>query len=196
MKFLLLIMVAASFHLSALLFIPIYCLQFIRIDKKIMMSLISIAVVLAMSFELIKPFIKKYLPSFWLNYLYVEGKKPESIILGLFYSGLLVVIYLFLDKNEKKSFFSESKLYLWIFLANIIAVCFSLSVSAAAGRVAALFGPYLMLSIPEIIKNSIKKESKVLRVTLVIILISGVQYVFRLTVNNIGMTIPYKFFWQ
>ena len=63
-----------------------------------------------------------------------------------------------------------------------------------ASRMAGMFGPYLVILIPQmltLIPNRIRRAN----VTQLLVLLCGIQYVLRMCINNIGGSMPYAFFW-
>ena len=80
-----------------------------------------------------------------------------------------------------------------MFLLNLC--CFALSFGIGyAARIAALFGPYIILFLPQML-DVMESRSKKKMIGLLLVLICGCQYILRLCVNNIGGTMPYTFFW-
>ena len=59
---------------------------------------------------------------------------------------------------------------------------------------AALFGPYVILLIPQML-SLIESRTRRENAALLVAVVSGVQYILRMCVNNIGGTLPYDFFW-
>lgn len=65
---------------------------------------------------------------------------------------------------------------------------------ASAARMAALFGPYLIVLLPRMLEyiNCPRRRAATIQWLAVA---AGLQYVLRLLINNIGGTMPYQFFW-
>lgn len=82
----------------------------------------------------------------------------------------------------------------WILMLEMLFFCIGYDV-AAATRMAALFGPYLIIFIPRLIESGIESKSVRLNVIALVMVLSGMQYIVRLQINNIGATMPYQFFW-
>lgn len=82
----------------------------------------------------------------------------------------------------------------WMLMLEMLFFCIGYDV-AAATRMAALFGPYLIIFIPRLIESGIESKSVRLNVIALVMVLSGMQYIVRLQINNIGATMPYQFFW-
>ena len=82
----------------------------------------------------------------------------------------------------------------WMLMLEMLFLCIGYDV-AAATRMAALFGPYLIIFIPRLIESGIESKSVRLNVIALVMVLSGMQYIVRLQINNIGSTMPYQFFW-
>jgi hypothetical protein len=63
-----------------------------------------------------------------------------------------------------------------------------------AARMAALFGPYVILLIPQML-SLIESKTRRQNAAFLLAVASGVQYILRMCINNIGGTMPYSFFW-
>lgn len=73
-------------------------------------------------------------------------------------------------------------------------VFFGLNIGlGSAARMAALFGPYIILYIPELLECVSDPERKE-KLTMLIVIGCGCQYIARLMLNNIGGTMPYRIF--
>lgn len=64
-----------------------------------------------------------------------------------------------------------------------------------APRVAALFGPFVVIYLPRLISKGVRGQKKVLLCVFMFVL-CVVQYIGRMMINNIGLTMPYIFFWN
>ena len=109
--------------------------------------------------------------------------------------GLTLAAILGANKSEKPKIIKaadELPVGSWM-----LAVSLLLSAFAAYGtRVSALFSFYAIIFIPQII--DLMAASRIRRNNLIIIIsaLSLIQYIVRMSINNIGSTMPYYFFWQ
>ena len=98
-----------------------------------------------------------------------------------------------MKKEERRNMFSNSSLGSWIFMLNLC--CFGVNIGLKmAARVAALFGAYMIIFVPELI-NQIPDKKRRRWVIFLVAAGCGLQYVLRMMINNIGGTMPYRFFW-
>ena len=63
-------------------------------------------------------------------------------------------------------------------------------------RIAALFGPYLIIFLPNLIKSTISVKKYETIAIMLVVIICWIQYFIRLSINNIGTTMPYLFYWE
>jgi len=98
-------------------------------------------------------------------------------------------MYLFL------SIWLNITLGIWMFVANIFFFCLGYDVLYTA-RIAVLFGPYLIILIPNLLGKGIKPDSKRLNAIAITMILTGVGYIIRLKINNNGSTMLYLFFWS
>ena len=107
---------------------------------------------------------------------------------------IVAVVIFFTEKRDRAKMFERVAIGVWMLVLEMLFFCIGYDV-AAATRMAALFGPYLIIFIPRLIKTGIKTKNMRLNVITLIVIMSGVQYIARLQINNIGLTMPYQFFW-
>ena len=63
------------------------------------------------------------------------------------------------------------------------------------GRAAFLFSPYVIIMIPQML-SEIKSLSTRRAVSQMLVFYSIAIYIARVSINNVGSTMPYSFFWQ
>ena len=194
-KYLICCLVAASFHMAALTFIPVY---WIVHRKKItilqFVVLVGVSVVLGIVFPIISPYITGMLPYSLGKYFIKENMNLQSLMVGMFNVGVFFISYLMVQKKERKNILATNKIGLTMILLN--TCCFGLNIGLGyASRLAALFGPYLIIFIPQILER-IESQNKKSLAKACIVILCGLVYVGRLLINNIGGTMPYQFFWQ
>ena len=88
---------------------------------------------------------------------------------------------------------NECSIGVTMFVLNMCLFSLTLSLKYAA-RGAALFGPYLIILLPQMLER-IESRGRRTLVKAVVVLVCGCQYIMRLCINNIGGTMPYQFFW-
>lgn len=188
-------LIGASFHVSVLAFIPVYFV--IRNDTLSLqrcVTLVFVSVGIGVICSHFSSVITAILPERLARYIGNSGKKLEAIAVGGVNAGLVCVVYWFMLPQEREPIYSKCNNGLVLVLLNLCAFGVSFG-SIYAARIAALFGPYVMVFIPQMI-NLIQTEDRKAWVMRLIVLLTAVQYVLRMYVNNIGGSLPYSFFWQ
>lgn len=188
-------LVGASFHVSVLAFIPVYFL--FRMDTLSLKKCVWIVlgfVGMGLLFSFLSSSLASALPARFAKYIGSSGGKFEKIAVGGVNAGLVCLVYFFMNREERELVFRQCHHGMILILLNLCAFGVSLG-SGYAARIAALFGPYVMVFLPEML-GLIQTQKRRAWITLLVTVLVGVQYVLRLCVNNIGGTIPYSFFWQ
>ncbi len=182
-SFLISVFIATLFHKTAFIFILVYLLYNIKINKKIFIVWVSILV-----FFLI---FRNGIISIILNYIYKpaevigQGGGGYKMLIMLF--GLSCVCYYFQDKLLKQD--ANNKLFInMIFFATIIQ-CLS-TVFGNAYRVVLYFSFTMIIVIPNIIE--VIKNKKIKGITIALMIISLSLYYYYMTSNLIDY-VQYSF---
>lgn len=185
---------AAFFHKAVLVFIPVYwIIHKVEWNWKRMIGCMLFTVLVGGGCSFISPYLSTSLPYGLGRYFTSTNSKAEAIIVGAFYLTLFLIICFFMNAKERIMIYSECKIGTTMFTLNLC--CFGLSAGVGyASRIAALFGPYMIIFIPELISR-IEDSDKKKMVTCLAVAVCGCQYFMRLLINNIGGTLPYTFFW-
>lgn len=193
-KYVICCLVASLFHIASLVFIPIYWLaQIYKPTMKNSIFMIGLFFLIGMLFPIISPYIRMVLPDALDKYFMRGNDNLGSILVGLFNAGLFMMVYLLLDRNSKGCVFRECSIGIIMLTINMCFFGLNLGLDYAA-RMAALFGPYIIILIPQMVEL-FGDETKKQDISLLVAFVCGVQYILRLFINNIGGTIPYEFFW-
>jgi len=193
-KYALFICLAATIHKSVLLFLPLYFLLKRPACKGKTMLLIIIGFVIAgVGLAKAGPYIENIIPFGSGEYLMASNEKSESLMVGGLYVAIVMFVWIMMKKKERAEIFSVCPIGSWLFLLNLCSFGTNISLKMAA-RVAALFGTYIIIFVPNIIE-SIQGEKRKEFVTICVIVGCGIQYILRMLINNIGGTQPYTFFW-
>ena len=192
-KYLLMCLIAASFHTAALVFIPIYWLIKFRINIKKVIIIIGAACFVGIVFPVVSPYIRMILPDGLDKYFEGNNEKLQSLMVGMMNTAVFVLGYMMLYRVERKKVVMNYSVGVMMLVMNLCF--FGLNIGLGyASRMAALFGPYIIIFIPQVL-SLIESKSRRKRASLLIAVICGVQYILRLYINNIGGTMPYQFFW-
>lgn len=143
---LLMIAVAGSFHLSALLFLVIFFLDYLPLNKKTMTLSLSFAVIVFVNIRLFLPYILSFLRkyNFYENILEVN---LATIINFLIVALCVVLGEYFLQKRKKKMTILRKLIFL-----NLLIALLGMQIPMV-GRVNYLFGSLMMLYIPEVLQE-------------------------------------------
>lgn len=195
-KYLFFVVLGTLFHTSSILFIPFYWIvPKVELTKKNLWTIIASSIVLGLGFSIVRPYFVRYLPLGLGEYFVKNTAKFESLVVGALHILLMLYVWVLISKTKRDDAVKEEKVGIWMFIANVIFFSIGFDVAAAA-RMAALFGPYLIILIPNMIKRGTKSENKRMLIVAVLIILTGIQYILRLNINNIGSTMPYEFFWN
>ena len=196
-KYILLVLLASTFHTSALLFIPLYwVINYIELTPRRIKIFALLSVVVGLLGQQVYYFLLIFVPSRYLHYMILAESETEGTALVFLFIGVFLLIWFFCDeKYDVDSFISIDNAGAWLFILMVFSFSISRSINAFT-RVAALFSPYLIIYFPEMICYGI--SNKWVRRIIVVTLVVGLfgVYVYRLSINNIGQTIPYHFFWD
>lgn len=185
---------ASLFHVAALIFVPVYFLVWgMKLSPRTMALLVGLACVAGVLFPFISPILISVVPGRFAKYFQGNNEKLGSLIVGVLNGGFFLLTLLLLPKRRRALVFRRERLGVMLLTINLCF--FGLNIGLGdASRMAALFGPYLVILIPRML-TLIENRSKRADAVILITALSGVQYVLRMLVNNIGGTLPYEFCW-
>ena len=193
-KYVFICLAASSFHISAIAFIPLYWLlrNTSLTIKKCVLLIVGFSLT-GIFFSITGPFIRMIMPSAFDRYFVVSNEKMVSLMIGILNAGVFCICYMLLNRGERKRVFAEYSIGVCMLLMNVCFFGLNIGLGQAS-RMAALFGPYLIIFIPQVlslIESDIRKKDA----TVLVVVLCGMQYIARLCINNIGGTMPYYFFW-
>jgi len=193
-KYLGVCILASMFHMAALAFIPLYPLvRGLRMTQRRAVCLIAGFCVIGLMVPVLRPLLQLLTPARFDKYLQASNEKFSSMIVGLLNGGVFVLALLLLPRKAVRVVFSKYRLGVMMLIANLCFFGLNIGIGVAS-RIAALFGPYLVLLVPQML-SLIGNRTRRREATAIIAALCGVQYVLRLCINNIGGTMPYSFFW-
>ena len=192
-KYLIIVLLATSFHFTSIIFIPLYWLAEIKLSaKNISIGFIVITAV-SMASSIFKRYLMFIVPTAYRIYFEKETINLSSYILGIFYLILIVFVICCIDSQKRLDSINSNGIGSWAVILNLAFFYIGYNFDFGT-RVAALFGPYLIIFIPQIINLGINNKNKKNLITWSVYILCGVQYIMRLTINNIGSTMPYQFY--
>lgn len=193
--FVLCVLLATTVHQTALFFLPTYWLvNYIRLTGRKMVVLVLGFSLVGLNMERIGTFLQQVLPNRYARYFSGEAFSISSILVGAFSLALFLLVYLFLRAEERTKMECQYRIGNWMFILNLCFFGVNLGVEAGA-RLAALFGPYMICFVPQMLTCIEDPQRKKIAAQWVVV-ISFVQFAGRLAINNIGGTLPYRFFWN
>lgn len=204
-SFLLTVLLASTFHLSALSFLIAYPLYNCKLNTK---NLIIALFIILFSIVFSKYFINLILYVFpYQGYLDSEGRFARNIIGGdirsasIFKTGINLFVFLFclfLWKKVKKascSIYMEIKLLI-LFSLTATIILFSSINATIFERVAMYFNVFYIILIPKIISYIEDKNIKIISIIIILffcLLYSMIVSIYRPEWNSF---LDYKFFWS
>ncbi|GHU81644.1 hypothetical protein AGMMS50284_1960 [Clostridia bacterium] len=213
-QYFIIVAAAFAFHNSAIAFAPIYFLVKIKITPKVFWTIIigSLGTIIVFLRPLIT-LLGILLPSKYDAYLHRESPIKEAAMVWIVHFGLFMLCW-FISRKDK-NFFEKNRVGVLMIVLESIFYFFALTGSIFS-RAAFLYAPYLIVSIPQMLyykhtdketelqasgANSLVLQNQkqntheaVFKYILIIMFFVILQYVLRLQINNIGTTMPYKFF--
>lgn len=194
LKYLAVCIFASLFHVAALVFIPLYFLvRGVKLTMGRAAVLIGAFCVVGVIFPFISPILSALVPARFAKYLEGNNEKLGSLIVGLLNGGFFLLTLFLLPRKQRGRVFRRERLGVMLLTVNLCF--FGLNIGLGdASRMAALFGPYLVILLPRML-TLIPDRRRRWEAAALITALSGVQYVLRMCINNIGGTLPYDFFW-
>ena len=193
--FLISIVVATSFHLSSIAFLPMYwVINGIKLDTKPFIILFFLLLfVCTIGFNIIRTLIIRLVPS---AYSYGMGNRKdfESLLVGIFHFLTIALLFFCIDSSKRSKIVVLNRIGTWMFLLEMLSFALSLHYPITS-RLAALYSPYLIISIPNYLYVGVESNKKRMNIIAIMIVVMALQYILRLHINNIGSTLPYSFFW-
>lgn len=196
-RYLLVVAVAMTFHLSAMFFIPLYWLpNFNFTYRRLFVSTVAVIVASTMV-RVLEPLVYMIVPAKYSAYFAADREDLGfgTFILGLFYFLLAAFVFILSDEKTRIAAVNKNSIGTWTVFVSLGLYLLGYSFSFGT-RGAALFSPYLCIFIPQQINSGIKNRKKRQLVSAFVYLLCAAQYIGRVCINNIGMTMPYKFFWS
>ena len=182
-KFLLFVFLAFLFHRTALIFIPVYFLYNIKLNKKLLIcwgSLISVFLL-----------FKKYILQIALQYLItpgaLDGKAGNGYIMLIFLIGLSLVLYFYQDKLIKQDKNNQ------IFINMIFVACLIQTISTIYGNAYRLTLYYAFAIIPIIPNTILVIENKKIQIILRVLMILSLSLYFAYMTFKLINYVPYQF---
>lgn len=197
------ILLASVFHYSAFLFLPLYFCDYLKLTaKRFWGILLGAFAVVTLAFSILVFYLYYIVPERYQVYLRGSIKKEQILV---YVVQLLLISYCIWKEKGDELFWKKNQNYLWFFLAESVSYFLAMYASSGFSRISFLFSPLIVITIPRLLqKGSIRKKGVgntdigkgILRIDKRALLIVGYcifVYLVRITINNIGTTMPYQF---
>lgn len=193
-KAILIMVFAFFFHRASILLIILFFIEKIPLNKWWVFFVLLMAAACALFYPVVLPVISFLAPDQYQGY--INAEHGDNGLILVFH--LLIIVYLAFFKYvlKKKKMLNDEKAFLpntinWLILMEICCFIISLRVSKFS-RVAYMFTPAYFIFIPELVDEVKGYFNRIILRTSLFALI-GAQFFLRLSINNIGNTIPYQF---
>ena len=189
------VLLASTIHQTALLFLPVYLLiRFVPLNTRRMTAVFAVTLFIGLNFSVFGRTIQTFVPAHYAKYFVSTNQKLVSIVVGAFDVLVLLLALLMLKREERAGLIVRDPVGSWMFLLHVSFFALALGFSAGA-RAAALFAPYLIVLIPQILERICDPRRKQ-AATVIAAVMCFAQYIARMSINNIGGSMPYQFFWH
>lgn len=189
------VLAGALIHETVLVFLPLYwIIRNVRFTLKRMYLMMFLFAGGGFLLRIAGFLFKSYLPKRYAGYLSSGDFSLSSILVGVFELFLFLLLWVQMNRKEKEGLIINRQIGGWMLMLNMCAFGLNFGIEAGS-RIAALFGPYLICYVPQMI-FCMEDKKKRKRATVLVAVICFAQYVVRLRINNIGGTMPYLFFWN
>lgn len=198
-------LVACIFHTSAIMLFPLYWLFQLRINKRRFFTLILIGCALGLiAYRPVASILAALVPGSYVGYLSSTKVKPEQVLV---LTALIALVLMAILSKKESLFKSENRIHLWVVVLICISYAFSIN-NTYITRFAFLLSPYLVVTIPNLLYDGgyLKRIDLSANKTLamrsseswafLIVVFAVALYLARSSVNNIGTTVPYLFFFS
>ena len=193
-KYLLVCMGAAMFHVAALVLIPVYwVVHYVKLTPKKCLLMVAASCLVGLAFPVLAPFVRMIMPARLDKYFYAGNESLSPVLVGMFNGAVFLVCWRMMRQPERDRVFTECAPGVSMLLLNLCFFGLNLGLEDAS-RMAALFGPYTLLLIPQMLE-CVDAPVRRKNITALVACLCGVVYFLRMCINNIGGTMPYAFFW-
>lgn len=186
--FVLLVLLASTFHFSALIFLPAYLLVKIKVNNK---TLTMIFLANLLFFILKKPIMSLIIKYFYSQY----SVKPIEGFSGwyLFSLAMVLVCLIFREKTNIRVP-KTNNLYMIVIIG--ISVMMLIFVSDNASRAANYYFYFIIILLPNVIKTIVNCDNKLkVLISFLVITCFAILYLGLLMKNGYNI-VPYRFFWS
>lgn len=166
-KYLAMTLLASCFHISAIISIIIYPIYYLKINRKRILTLSTITIIVSLLLSRIFPIIASLTNRSTYYNNQIGETKLANIILFLIYLTFTLFALLIARKNDKKN----NSFYIYILF--ISTLLYGLSINAAIlARIGHYIAIFSIIAIPNMLYLSIKKKRLLYELIIILFLIS------------------------
>lgn len=201
-KYLTCILLASIFHYSSFIFLLLYFIGQIELNSKRFFGiLISSCVLISIAFTGMISYLLYFVPARYRVYMMGNADIEQILV---YVVQLVLVLFCIWKEGKREEFWNQNQILMWFFLAESVAYFFSVFAAENFARIAFLFSPLLVITIPNLIWGNKEDEKmevldsyiyRIEKIALFIVVYGIGIYFARIAVNNIGTTMPYEFFY-
>lgn len=195
------IVLAALFHTSAIFFLPFYWLARIELNRTKTIILLGAVSACSVFGKILTPLFLILVPEKYRTYIVMntqQGLGMDYLVVAMHISLVLLCFVCAMKIRQAKILLPVGQLYcspyfhffLLEILAYILGIAFPgiLRVGTIAAQILILYIPAMLQYIPE---RRLRKVDQNM-----VVLFCAITYIIRMSVNNIGLTQPYEFFFE
>jgi hypothetical protein len=196
-KFLIFVLLAASFHYSAVVCVVFIILYKFIITYKVLLPLTVVFVIIYLNYEsLVSIFLRADVFGMYANYIGSVFDVQDTVTRPLKILMALSILF-FLSVTVKDKIKQEGIKY--SFIVNMLLVWAAIEAFAMNMLILSRFIPYFdfitLLAVPKSLKNIEGKLPRGVFTLSVSVLMFAYFYITRINKNDIGL-LPYRFFWE
>lgn len=184
-RFLLIVLLASTFHKTAIVFLLAYPLSKVKLNK---LTILLTAVLILVIYK-----FKRNIFGFVVDNIYTDYEIVETGAINWFLFSVAIIMFLLLFYKKIINQSSEINALYIIVILGVIIMMFS-SIGTNVMRLANYFYIFIILLIPEVLSVSRNKLFAFYSLYFLIILISTL-YLWFLLYTDTYQIVPYRFFW-
>ena len=176
LKYMVMVLLASSFHVTALISAFIYPMYYMKLNKKRILTLSIVTIVFSTFLDKIIPYLSILTNRSNFYNQMIGEVKLANVILFLIYLVFLIFSLFVIKKDNKKS----NDFYLYVFIFSALLYALSINVAVLA-RVGLYFAILSIISLPNIIYYNLKNDRLIyeLIISVFLILYSSIIMIYR-----------------
>lgn len=181
LKYLTTIILASSFHQSALFCLIMYFIPLFKLNKKNITCMIGVSIAAFLGFSLIFDFISIIFPSYKAYETIYEGKSLATFLEIIFYVILLItnisIIFFNRNKSNNNKNHNDNVILTYFMLIGVLVTFLSLKINLI-NRIAEFFLIFSIVGVPNVISSIRNKKNKLI----VLIFVIGITFTYNMVI--------------